>query len=94
MPLEQAINKIVSGSKKCLICVTYNPDFISEDPNYNKFEVLFTSTHKSEVIRQLRKSINYANHYGDRCQNDDIPKFEDLNEEESDSYTVFIRYKN
>ena len=93
LPLEKAIDTIVSGSKRCLICVTYHPDFIAEDPKYNKFDVLFTSQNQSDATKQLRKAIEYAKKYGDKCNNEVTPTFNELIERPSDTYCVFIRYQ-
>lgn len=91
-PLETAIRTIVTVSVRCKVCLTYSPNFIAEDPNYNNWDVLFTSKNKSEVIRKLNEAIQLAKMYGEKCKNVDAPKFEDLIEEPSDSYTLFIRY--
>jgi len=93
LPLKKAVDTIVSGSKRCLICITYQPDYIAEDPNYNNYDVLFTSHNKSEATKELRKAIGYAKVYNDKCKNTNIPTFEDLIEQPSNTYCVYIRYQ-
>jgi hypothetical protein len=92
-PLEESIKTLASGKKRCLICVTYNPEFIAEDPKYINWDVLYTSKDYSEFSRQLRKAFALAKRYaGDKCLNVDLPKLTDLIESQTDSYTIFIRY--
>lgn len=94
LPLDEAIKTLASNSLRCEICVTYHSDFLVEDPNYDKCDTLRTSTNKSEITRQLKEAYTYTIRYGrERCKNSGVPKFEDLKEELSDTYTIFIRYK-
>jgi len=94
-PLDEAIKTLASGCLRCEICcTTCKPDYIDTVPQYDKWDVLFISDNKAEVTRQLKMAFAYAKRYaGENCKNKDIPKFEDLKETKSDSYTIFIRYK-
>ena len=92
-PLDEAIKTIASGSKRCLICVTYHPEVIGEDPDYTCWDVLYTSNNLREFSKQLKLAYANAKRYaGENCKNSDIPKLEDLTESETDNYTIFIRY--
>ena len=94
LPLEEAINTIASNSKKCEICVTFHPEFIGNVLQFDNYDVLFTSGNKAEVTRQLKKAVACAKRCaGENCKNEDIPKFDNLIESKSDSYTIFIRYQ-
>lgn len=94
-PLDEAIKTIASSSKRCLICVTYNPEFIEEDPNYTSCDVLYKSNDLDEFSKQLKFAYAYAKRYaGENCKNSDIPSLENLQETKSNNYTIFIRYKN
>jgi hypothetical protein len=94
LPLDEAIKTLTSRCIRCEICVTYSSDSIAEDPLYDKWDILRTSTDKREVLRLLREAYALAKrHGGERCKNDNLPKFEDLKKEDRGSYTIFIRYK-
>jgi|WetSurMetagenome_2_1015567.scaffolds.fasta_scaffold1048836_1 hypothetical protein len=58
LPLEKAIDTIVSGSKRFKLEGTNHEEFIAEDPDYIKWDVLFTSTDKREATKRLRKAID------------------------------------
>lgn len=94
-PLDGAIKTIATGSKRCLICVTYHPDFIDEDPYYTSWDVLYSSNNLKEFSKQLKLAYANAKRYaGENCKNPNIPSLEHLKESETDNYTIFIRYKN
>jgi hypothetical protein len=94
LPLEESIKTLASGKKRCLICVTYQPEFIAEDPMYVNWDVLYTTTDFKEFSRQLRTAFALAKRYaGENCKNTDIPKLENVTEAKSDSFTIFIRYQ-
>jgi len=92
-PLDEAIKTIATGSKGCLICVTYHPDFIAEDPSYKNWDVLYSSNNLKEFLKQLNLAYANAKRYaGKNCKNSDVPRLEDLTESKTDNYTIFIRY--
>ena len=92
MRMQEQIHSIALESKRFKIGIAFNENRIICMPLFENYKILYTSTDKKEADEHLSEAMKFIKPYLNRCENKETLRFENLNEDKTGNYIIFILF--